>query len=244
MRLTRGLDWLDERIAVRERTHRAPMASPGRASPPMPFRTMPFRTMPFRTMRISIFLAFLLAVGCGGSSSGGAVADNGAAGQEAASSGDEHHGEHHGEHHHGAHHGEHHAEAPPEPSRVMDDGSRLFGGDLDAAREVTSLAEIIASPDQYEGQVVKTEGEIAQVCQAMGCWMEIRTDENSPGIRVPMAGHSFFLPRDLAGSRATIEGTVHVAALSDEEREHLASEGATATDQDVSIEATGVLVAP
>lgn len=143
--------------------------------------------------------------------------------------------------HASGHHGE---GAAPEPSRVLEDGSRLFGSEMSEEREVVPLGTILASPAEYEGQVVKTEGEIAQVCQQMGCWMELRADENSPGIRVPMAGHSFYLPRDLAGSRATIEGTVRVEALSPEEREHLESEGATATGQDVSIEATSVLVRP
>lgn len=140
---------------------------------------------------------------------------------------------------------QHHAEASsaPEAARVMDDGSRLFGSELGEG-DVTPLAEILSAPDRFQGQVVKTEGEIAQVCQRMGCWMEIRADAESPGVRVPMAGHSFFLPRDVAGSRATIEGTVVVAALSDEEREHLESEGATAAGQNVSIEATGVVVHP
>src|SRR5690606_6877092 len=103
---------------------------------------------------------------------------------------------------------EHGSDAPPEPTRVLEDGSRLFGSELSGDREVTPLATIVASPDQFEGQVVKTEGEITQVCQAMGCWMELRPDAESPGIRVPMANHSFFLPRDVTGHRATIEGTV------------------------------------
>ncbi|MCZ7681078.1 MAG: DUF4920 domain-containing protein [Sandaracinaceae bacterium] len=98
--------------------------------------------------------------------------------------------------HAGGHHGE---GAAPEPSRVLEDGSRLFGSEMSEEREVVPLGTILASPAEYEGQVVKTEGEIAQVCQQMGCWMELRVDENSPGIRVPMAGHSFYLPRDLAG---------------------------------------------
>jgi hypothetical protein len=168
-----------------------------------------------------LLLALSLLAGCGGSSSTEATA----------------HGDHHagGEHHEGG-------DAPPEPSRVLADGSRLFGAELDEARTVTPLAEILAAPDRFSGQVVKTEGEISQVCQRMGCWMELRTSEGSPGIRVPMAGHSFFLPRDVAGRRATIEGTVQVEALSAEEREHLASEGATATEHALSIEATGVVV--
>jgi hypothetical protein len=140
--------------------------------------------------------------------------------------------------------GEHHegGEAPPAPTRSLDDGAQLFGAELDQGRAVTPLAEILAAPAQFEGQVVKTEGEIAQVCQRMGCWMELRSDANSPGIRVPMANHAFFLPRDVAGRRATIEGTVQLEGLSAEQREHLEAEGATATERALSIEATGVIV--
>lgn len=171
-----------------------------------------------RTSFISLMSLSLSLAACGGASS--------------ETAGSEHAGGHHGE------------GAAPEPSRVLEDGSRLFGSEMSEERDVVALGTILASPAEYAGQVVKTEGEIAQVCQQMGCWMELRADADSPGIRVPMAGHSFYLPRDLAGSRATIEGTVQVEALSAEEREHLESEGATATDQDVSIEATSVLVHP
>ena len=82
-----------------------------------------------------------------------------------------------GEHAAGHGHGD---EAPPEPTRVLEDGSRLFGSEMSAERETTPLATIVASPDQFEGQVVKTEGEISQVCQSMGCWMELRTDAEAP----------------------------------------------------------------
>lgn len=134
--------------------------------------------------------------------------------------------------------------APPEPTRVLADGSRLFGSDLSEGLEDTPLATILAEPDRFAGQVVKTTGEISAVCQSMGCWMELRADAESPGIRVPMANHAFFLPRDLAGARATIEGTVAVAELDEETREHLESEGAQAAGSSLSIEATGVLVHP
>lgn len=170
-------------------------------------------------------IALLLALALSACGSSGATT----ASSEAGGSG--------GEHAHG--HGD---EAPPEPTRVLEDGSRLFGSELSGERETTPLASIVASPEQFEGQVVKTEGEISQVCQAMGCWMELRPDDESPGIRVPMANHSFFLPRDVAGSRATIEGTVRLEPLSEERRAHLESEGATATAEALSIEATSVVV--
>jgi hypothetical protein len=129
---------------------------------------------------------------------------------------------------------------PQAPSAVLDDGARLFGSAL-SDRTETALADIAASPSTYEGQTVRTEGTIARVCQRMGCWMELTADGAQP-VRVPMAGHSFFLPRDVAGRPATIEGRVLLTPLSPGARAHLASEGAVATADELSIEATGVVV--
>lgn len=139
------------------------------------------------------------------------------------------------------------AEAPaaaapsgPAPTAVLPDGSRLFGTAL-SDRAVTPLAEISASPDAYADQVVRTTGTVAAVCQAMGCWMELRADGVEP-VRVPMAGHSFFLPRDVAGREAEIEGRVALRTLSPEARAHLEGEGAMATASALSIDATGVVI--
>lgn len=178
-------------------------------------------------MRHSSILLALALVACGGSTDAASTDD---ATDHHAASGGEATGET--------------EDAPPQPARVLADGSRLFGAELSEEREDTPLRAIMADPSQFDGQVVKTSGEISAVCQARGCWMELRADAESPGIRVPMANHSFFLPRDLAGSRATIEGTVSVTALDEETRAHLESEGAQAADSELSIEATGVLVRP
>lgn len=140
-------------------------------------------------------------------------------------------------------HAEHH-EAPaaegPQPSAVLADGARQFGAAL-SDRPETGLAAIAAAPASFDGQTVRTAGRIERVCQRMGCWMELSAEGTQP-VRVPMAGHSFFLPRDVAGHEATIEGSVHVTALSPEVRAHLASEGAVATADELSIEATSVVV--
>jgi len=122
------------------------------------------------------------------------------------------------------------------------EGADTFGGAIDEGMPVTALSDILAEPSRFEGQVVKTEGEVARVCQRMGCWMELRQDADSPGVRVPMAGHSFFLPRDCAGRRATMQGRVVIRELSPETRAHLESEGAVATASALSIEATGVVL--
>lgn len=129
-----------------------------------------------------------------------------------------------------------------EPAAEAEGTERVFGEAPDRARPLTPLASILAEPDRYRDQVVRTEGEIAQVCQRMGCWMELRESPEGPAVRVPMAGHRFFLPRDVAGRRAMLEGRVAMRALSQAEREHLESEGASATASALSISATGVVV--
>ncbi|MCA9582439.1 MAG: DUF4920 domain-containing protein [Myxococcales bacterium] len=143
---------------------------------------------------------------------------------------------------------EHHAEeaasqgnGSQEPIRTEADGSRFFGQEFQGETEVTPLATVAASPADYDGKTVRTEGEIAQVCQAKGCWMEIHA-EGAPNVRVPMAGHSFFLPPDVKGRRATVEGTVKVATLDEATQKHLEAEGAKAAGTSFSIDATTVLV--
>lgn len=147
------------------------------------------------------------------------------------------------EHHEEAAHAE--AEAAPsdgpQPSAILADGARQFGAPLSEGGSEVALADIAGAPATYDGQTVRTAGHIERVCQRMGCWMELRA-EGTDAVRVPMAGHSFFLPRDVAGHEATIEGRVTVTPLSPERAAHLASEGALATANDLSIEATSVVV--
>ena len=141
-------------------------------------------------------------------------------------------------------------EEGPQPLRVGPDGERIFGRELAAGVESTPLRTIASNATQYADQVVRTEGTIERVCQRMGCWMELRPEpaegapsgEPMPAIRVPMAGHSYFLPRSVAGRVATVEGRVAVQPLSEEMRRHLESEGALATANSLSIEATTVVV--
>jgi hypothetical protein len=142
------------------------------------------------------------------------------------------------------------AEAPAAPAagegrapvRTLEDGTRVFGREMTAQAEMTALAALTAQPGSFADRVVKTEGEIARVCERMGCWMELRADAASPAVRVPMAGHSFFLPMDVQGRRATVEGRVSVRPLSEGMKQHLREEGAEATELALSIEATSVYV--
>ncbi|MBO6934990.1 MAG: DUF4920 domain-containing protein [Deltaproteobacteria bacterium] len=181
-------------------------------------------------MRFFLFVTLLSSIACNGSND---VAETPA--DEAAESAEaEHEAPHADEADHEAH-----AEAA-EGTEPAGEGPTSYGDPL-TDRDVVALATIVGDPSAYAGQTVKTEGEIAAVCQQMGCWMEMRAEGVQP-IRVPMAGHSFFLPKDVSGRHATIEGEVAIRELSADEREHLESEGALATAQTLQISATGVVI--
>lgn len=104
--------------------------------------------------------------------------------------------------------------AKPEPSAAAPSGeakavtpvkARKFGAPLSEAKTV-ALADVLKSPGDFAGKTIKTEGEVKAVCQAAGCWMEIESESGRAHIK--MANHSFFMPKDCAGKRAIVEGTV------------------------------------
>lgn len=117
-----------------------------------------------------------------------------------------------------------------------------FGNPLDATIAVTPLSELVNDAERFEGKTIRTEGQIARVCQSMGCWMELRADENSPSVRVPMAGHAFFVPKESINRHASIQGRIAFRPLTAAMKAHLQSEGAAATESKLAIEATGVVI--
>lgn len=110
------------------------------------------------------------------------------------------------------------------------------------------LMETLAVKPTVNNVVV--EGEIAQVCQAEGCWLKMKNNAGE-NIMVKFKNHSFVIPKDLAGKTVTVYGTASKKTVSVAERKHMA-EDAGASDADIAaitspkdevrIEATGVLI--
>lgn len=115
--------------------------------------------------------------------------------------------------------------APKEPLKpaVVE---RQFGAKPTLAGEAVAVSEVLANPQPYLNKTIKCQGAVARVCEAAGCWLELRTDLNATeGLRVPMAGHSFFIPKDVVGHPAVIEGTLAARDLPQAELDHLQGEG-------------------
>jgi hypothetical protein len=76
----------------------------------------------------------------------------------------------------------------------------------------TPIAEIQTHPERYLGKEVRVEGQIAEVCQAMGCWMEVR-DAAQHSIRVKVDDGVIEFPRDGAGRKVVAQGTVEKVTM-------------------------------
>jgi hypothetical protein len=121
-----------------------------------------------------------------------------------------------------------------------------FGAGLTLS-EPTPLADVVREPEKFEARPVLVRGRISDVCQRKGCWVVLR--DGGEQVRVRFHDYGFFLPTDIAGSEAFVEGLVKVEELSQKDARHYASESVdgnpdsiTGPQREVGFTATGVRV--
>jgi len=96
--------------------------------------------------------------------------------------------------------------------------------------EATATGELLRRPEEFVGRPVRVEGEVGEVCQMAGCWMEIRAGGSAEGgaIKVKVADGEIVFPVSSRGKRATAEGTFERLEMSRERfvayQRHLAEE--------------------
>ena len=123
-------------------------------------------------------------------------------------------------------------------------GSETFGKPFADAPKV-ALSDLVKKPEAYAGKTVRTEGRIAAVCANKGCWMTL--NENGKSVRVTFKDYGFFVPKDIAGATASIEGVFQVATIPEATAKHYAGEtpggkpdAITGDQKELSFVATGV----
>ena len=125
---------------------------------------------------------------------------------------------------------------------------QAFGDKLSEATPFVSLGDIYKDPKAYDGKRVRTRGEVVAVCQAAGCWCDLRPEGDPKDAAVPthvmMHDHAFLLPKTAKSKVAEIEGTLVVKALSQSEVDHYNAEGASlvAGTPMVNVDAVGVVL--
>ena len=86
-----------------------------------------------------------------------------------------------------------------------------------ALSETTPLAQIEAHPEKYVGKLVQVRGRVSEVCQAMGCWMNIVDPVGERSIRIKVNDGEIVFPESAVGKLAVAEGKLVKLELTREE---------------------------
>ncbi len=85
-------------------------------------------------------------------------------------------------------------------------GKPVLYGAASTVADITSAADILSNPEDFEGKSVKVEGRIVTECPS-GCWFEI--EEGNARLYVDIAPSGLAIPQKV-GSKVTVEGAVTV----------------------------------
>ena len=94
-----------------------------------------------------------------------------------------------------------------------------FGDDKDkygkeiTIEEKTKISDILNNPESFLDKTVLVEGEILDVCPMMGCWIELKSDDENGKIRVKVKDGVIVFPKESKGKVATVQGKVYKIEL-------------------------------
>jgi hypothetical protein len=72
--------------------------------------------------------------------------------------------------------------------------------------EPLSVGKITAAPDTYVGKTVQVKGKVTEVCQMMGCWMNLADADTRTLLKIKVNDGDIVFPKDSIGKMAVAEG--------------------------------------
>jgi hypothetical protein len=102
-------------------------------------------------------------------------------------------------------------------SLVVAGSPKKYGKKISLDRK-TSISEILANPQKFDGKKVLVEGAVVDVCESRGCWIKLASDKEFESIVFKVEDGVITFPMSAKGKNASAEGVVSVTTLSKEER--------------------------
>jgi hypothetical protein len=99
-----------------------------------------------------------------------------------------------------------------------------------AVKSATPIKDILSQPDKYLSKDVLIEGEITEVCQNMGCWINVKDASTSEVIQVKVDDGVIVFPKDGAGKKVVAQGKLEKVVVTKEELQHQAEESGKKVD--------------
>jgi hypothetical protein len=93
-------------------------------------------------------------------------------------------------------------------------------------------------------------GQVLNVCQAKGCWVDVKLADNSV-MKVKFKDYAFFLPKDIAGKTVVLNGMAYNQKVSVADQRHYAQDAGksekeikaiTQPKQSITFTASGVVI--
>jgi len=84
-------------------------------------------------------------------------------------------------------------------------------------KEPISIQKLMSAPEQYLGKTVQVKGKVADVCQMMGCWMELVEPGQGARVRIKVEDGVIVFPKDSVGKTAVAEGVFSKLVMTREE---------------------------
>ena len=96
-----------------------------------------------------------------------------------------------------------------------------YYGDKFSITQIEDYASVKKIISDYTDKDVKIEGKILSSCPMKGCWMKIKSEEDT--ILVRFKDYGFFVPKNgIEGEKAIVNGKISVEKLSVEQLRHYA----------------------
>jgi hypothetical protein len=73
-------------------------------------------------------------------------------------------------------------------------------------KETLSVDKVAGSPDAYVGKAVQVKGKVTEVCEMMGCWMNLADVTSGKLIKIKVNDGDIVFPKDSIGKLAIAEG--------------------------------------
>lgn len=93
--------------------------------------------------------------------------------------------------------------AGPEPAACAD--AQRFGAPV-TVKKAVNIARLAKDPVKFAGRTVRLEGTVKEVCQGMGCWVEV--ESKGASFLARSLDESVLLPKDCKGRKVVVQGVV------------------------------------
>lgn len=113
---------------------------------------------------------------------------------------------------------------------------KLYGEDFKNQAMLTSfeLGDIYSNLKVGDTINVTFEGDVEEVCQEKGCWMQVDVGAADP-VMIKFKDYSFFVPKDIKDKNVMVHGVAFISETPVEEQQHYAADAGKTKEEIAAI---------